>query len=794
MLDPFNRLFEASGFMPHGHCFLWTPSLLWSYVVSDSVIAASYYSIPFALWYFVSKRQDLPHRWVFVMFGVFVMACGTTHLFAIWNIWQPDYWADAGVKAFTAVMSAITAIMIWPLIPRALTIPSRQELKRVNQELQNELERRQQAEDKYLEVNRNLEERIARRTAELEFKNTVLSTQQEASLDAILLVDENERIISYNRQYVDLFRIPEELVRTGADEPVLQLVIEQAENPDQFLAKIRNLYEHKSEKNREEVQFKGGRTIDRYSAPVIGADGKYYGRVWYFRDITERKRAEEELQESEDKFRSIFEGALDGILLADADTKKFVIGNPMIYRMLGYSPEETTALGISDIHTERDLPHVTEQFEKLLRGEIQMSPDIPVKRKDGSVFYADIKAAPVRRGHKIYLLGIFRDITERRRSEQALLNVNRALRALSNCNEVLIHARDEAQLLHDMCRIIVEIAGYHLAWVGFAEHDAKKTVRPVAHAGYDEGFIERASITWADNKEGSGPAGMAIRTQKTWVIQDTLTDPTYAPWRNNAEKIGYGSVAAFPLASFGKVLGALCIYSSTTNGFEEEEVQLLGELADDLAFGIVTLRTRALEAQGAQRLLQSMEGTILAMGSIVEMRDPYTAGHQHRVSELSVAMAREMGLSESEVHGISLAATIHDLGKIQVPAEILAKPTKLTNNEYGIIKLHPQAGYDILKEIDFPWPIAQMVYQHHERIDGSGYPLGLKEPEILVGAKIMAVADTVEAMSSHRPYRPGFGIDKALEEIIKNRGRLYDARAVDSCVRLFKEERFTFPD
>jgi HD-GYP domain-containing protein (c-di-GMP phosphodiesterase class II) len=314
----------------------------------------------------------------------------------------------------------------------------------------------------------------------------------------------------------------------------------------------------------------------------------------------------------------------------------------------------------------------------------------------------------------------------------------------------------------------------------------------VAHAGYDDGYIERASISWVDNEQGRGPAGMAIRTRKPWVIQDALTDPAYELWRANAVKIGYGSVAGFPLVSAGKVLGALCIYSAKSNGFEKEEIRLLGELAGDLAFGIVTLRTRALEARGARRLAHSMEATIVAMGAVVEMRDPYTAGHQNRVSELCVAIAREMGLTEDEVHGIRLAAAIHDLGKIQVPAEILAKPSKLTDIEFSLIKAHSEAGYNVLKEIEFPWPIAQMVYQHHERIDGSGYPLGLKEAEIVIGSKIMAVADTVEAMVSHRPYRTGLGIDQALDEVTKNRGRLYDAAAVDACVKLFREKRFSF--
>jgi HD-GYP domain-containing protein (c-di-GMP phosphodiesterase class II) len=378
-------------------------------------------------------------------------------------------------------------------------------------------------------------------------------------------------------------------------------------------------------------------------------------------------------------------------------------------------------------------------------------------------------------------------------SRNEIFRLNRALRALSNCNAVMVHASDEPQMLRDMCRNIVEVAGYHLVWVGYAEHDANKTVRPVAHAGYDDGYMEQANISWADNKQGSGPAGIAIRTRRPCVIQDAQADPTYAPWRDNAVRIGYHSVVGFPLVSNGEVLGALCIYSSEATGFDAGELRLLGELADDLAFGIVALRTRAEEAQGAMRLTKSMGDTILALGAVVEMRDPYTAGHQRRVAELSVAIAREIGLTDNDVMGIEFAADIHDLGKIQVPAEILAKPSKLTNIEFSLIKTHPQAGYDILKNIDFPWPIAQMVYQHHERLDGSGYPQQLKDAAILIGARILAVADTVEAMASHRPYRPGLGIDAALAEITKNRGKVYDATVVDACVRLFDEKRFSFP-
>jgi PAS domain S-box-containing protein/putative nucleotidyltransferase with HDIG domain len=192
-----------------------------------------------------------------------------------------------------------------------------------------------------------------------------------------------------------------------------------------------------------------------------------------------------------------------------------------------------------------------------------------------------------------------------------------------------------------------------------------------------------------------------------------------------------------------------------------------------------------------ERLRRTLAGTIQAISTTIEMRDPYTAGHQRRVALLAEAIAREMKLPEAQVEGIRFAAEIHDIGKIYVPAEILSKPTKLTELEYTIIKTHPQAGYDILKNIEFPWPIAQIVLQHHERINGSGYPNALKNGEILLEAKILAVADVVEAMSSHRPYRPSFGLDKALEEIQLNRGRLYEPEVVDSCLRLFKEKRFS---
>jgi putative two-component system response regulator len=191
-----------------------------------------------------------------------------------------------------------------------------------------------------------------------------------------------------------------------------------------------------------------------------------------------------------------------------------------------------------------------------------------------------------------------------------------------------------------------------------------------------------------------------------------------------------------------------------------------------------------------EKLRKAMEGTIQVISSTVEMRDPYTAGHQRRVAALAGAIATQMGLPEDRIDELRMAGIIHDLGKIAVPAEILSKPGRITEAEFNMIKCHPQAGYDILKDIEFPWPIAQIILQHHERMDGSGYPQGLSGDDILMEARILAVADTVEAMASHRPYRPALGIDKALEEISKNKGILYDLEVADACIELFSEKCF----
>lgn len=255
----------------------------------------------------------------------------------------------------------------------------------------------------------------------------------------------------------------------------------------------------------------------------------------------------------------------------------------------------------------------------------------------------------------------------------------------------------------------------------------------------------------------------------------------------------------------GEVNGALLLRSLHYSVERLRIEQDLRQARDDLEIRVqertaeLALANAALKkmvkkvSKAGEAVRKAIQGVIHVVAQTIETRDPYTAGHQRGVANLAVAIARRLGLSEDRLEGLKLAATVHDLGKISIPAEILAKPSGLTEVEMGMIRIHPGAGYEILRKVEFPWPIAQMVLQHHERINGSGYPQGLQAPDILLEAKILGVADVVDAMCSHRPYRAALGISMALAEIRQNRGLLYDPAVVDACLEYFQEKLAAHP-
>ena len=515
------------------------------------------------------------------------------------------------------------------------------------------------------------------------------------------------------------------------------------------------------------------------------------------------------------------------------------------------------------------------------------------------------------------------DISEQKNAENELYRLTRILRATTLCNQALIHSTDEMELVQKICNIVVDIGGYRMAWIGYAEHDKEKRVRPIAQSGFEEGYLETVAISWDDSEFGRGPTGTAIRTGKPITSIDILHDPMMKPWRSEAIKHGYASSLSLPMKAGHDIFGALTIYSSHPGAFNAEEINLHITLADNLGYGITMLRTREAKQRSAADLRKSeerfrkmfeehsaiklvidpdtgnivdanksaadfygwsieklrtmriqeintlsseefvdrmhqvrlsgkkqflsqhiradgsirdvevftnaieiggkellfsiiqditekkaaeqkirdyvkqlegaMKSTLQAVANVVEAHDPYTAGHERRVGIIAADIAREMGWSEETCQTIQLIGLVHDIGKISVAGEILSKPGRLSTIEFELVKTHVENGYQILKDVEFPLPIAEIIREHHERMDGSGYPLGLKGENILPEARILAVADVLEAMASHRPYRASLGLEEAIREIETHRGSLFDADAVDAMLRLFREKGYHLP-
>ena len=550
--------------------------------------------------------------------------------------------------------------------------------------------------------------------------------------------------------------------------------------------------------------------FEQFSAEL----GKYYAVSAYrtaerqfaviFEDITERKRVEEMIRASRDVLRSIVENIPMRVFWKDANLR-YLGCNSLFAQDAGMTSPK-------DLYGKDDFQMAWRDQAELYRTDDRrvMDSDTPKLNYEepqttpggGTVWVRTSKVPLHDADGKVFgMVGIYDDITERRLAELTLANLNRTLRTLSSGNEVLVHARDEVSLLYDMCRTVVEQGGYRFAWFGLVEHDEEQHIRPVASAGFDEGYLESLHITWADIEHGQGPAGRAVRLGTPQITADVSTDTQFAPWREGAQQRGYASNIALPLKQEdGQVFGVFSIYAASPDAFDEAETRLLQELADGLAFGILSLRTQQernqyLEAnlESASRLKETLIDTIHAIALTVEKRDPYTAGHQSRVAELAVAMAGELGLDEDRIEGLRLGGMIHDIGKIYIPAEILNRPGRLSAPEFKMIKSHSEVGYDIIKNVKFPWPVAQMILQHHERLDGSGYPRGLKSDEIIIEARILAVADVLEAMSSHRPYRPGFGIDVTLAQLRQDAGAKLDPDIVAACEGLFWDKGFKLP-
>ena len=372
------------------------------------------------------------------------------------------------------------------------------------------------------------------------------------------------------------------------------------------------------------------------------------------------------------------------------------------------------------------------------------------------------------------VMAIYQDITQRRRETDELKRRGWALAALNRAHQALIHADSERALLHGVCAAITLDDMYPLVCIGWAEDGPEHPIRVVAAAGKAVDYATGLTVSWGDGPLGGGTAGQAIRGRATMVDNDFALSESFAPWRERAHAFGLHGLACVPLQTrFGQagqpVLGVLAVYAATPDAFGPDEIGLFEELADSLVPAVENRRMRvaynaSVKAQAAheRQLRQSMEDALMMIAGVVEQRDSYTAGHQRRVADLAVSIGRELGLPEEQLQGLYWAGIVHDLGKIRVPQEILSKPRELTEAEFAVVKDHPMIGYQLLKGISFPWPIADIVLQHHEAIDGSGYPAGLTGDQIRIESKILTVADVLESVSTDRPYHAAALVEECL--------------------------------
>jgi PAS domain S-box-containing protein len=481
---------------------------------------------------------------------------------------------------------------------------------------------------------------------------------------------------------------------------------------------------------------------------VIYSDGKPVGLRGAIVDISERKRAEEKLRESDERYKALFDGSLDLVYITDFEGR-FIDANVAALNRLGYTREEIPSLNFASLLSEDQLSSALKTLQDVREHGTEMAlMEFRLRHKNGSEVYVETHGSAIMsNGTPVAIQAIARDITERKRAEESLKASENKYRLLAdNVNDVIFVL--DMNLNYTYVSPSVKILrGYEPEEV--LKQPSFETLTP---SSWD---LAMRTLSGVMERKKSGSREIPI--SRTLQLEMRRKEGTTV-WTE--------------------------VKFSFIRDEDQRPVGILGVTRD------ITERKRAEEElqQTLESLRNAIGATIQVMVSAVETRDPYTAGHQLRSADLARAIATEMGLPQEKIDGIRMAGSIHDIGKLSIPAEILSKPKKLSEIEFSLIKEHAQKGYEMLKDVESPWPLAEMVYQHHERMDGSGYPRGLKGDDILMEARILAVADVVEAMASYRPYRPALGIDAALEEIEKNRVTLYDNNVVDACLKLFQEK------
>jgi PAS domain S-box-containing protein/putative nucleotidyltransferase with HDIG domain len=461
--------------------------------------------------------------------------------------------------------------------------------------------------------------------------------------------------------------------------------------------------------------------------------------------LAEVEAALHESHKQEARFRSVISTATDAIICADL-AGNVIVWNDAAENVFGFTPEDMINQSLTVILAppwdgifQTELQRVISTGRSEYLGK---TFEARGRKNNGQEFPAEVTVSLWEAKEESFLTLIIRDITERKEAEEEMLEFTSYLDKIINSLSDPIFVKDEKHRWVLMNNALCDFLGY-------------KQEELIGRSDFDFFPKEQAQVFWDKDEAVFG-------TGKENANQEQITNAN-------------GAVRT--------------IVTKKTLYIDKKGRKFLVGIIRD-----ITDQNKVGDSlkESYEKLQRTLIGTADALATALEKRDPYTAGHEKRVAQVACAIAAELGYAQDQIDGIRITAFLHDIGKIVVPAEILSKPSKLNEYEYSIVKTHPEVGYDILKGLEFPWPVAKIVLQHHERLNGSGYPNALSGADMLPEAKILAVADVVEAMVSHRPYRPAKTVDEALQEITQNRGLLYDPKVVDACVTVFREKHFTF--
>lgn len=505
------------------------------------------------------------------------------------------------------------------------------------------------------------------------------------------------------------------------------------------------------------------------------------------------------LHEAEEKYQALTEAAHEAVVSADRSgtVRSWNQHAEQVFgfsanEIVGQSLEKIMPMRFRDSHARGMQRYLDTGVARLMGKVIRLRG----RHRSGREIPLEASLSTWEQDGEIGFTGHLRDLSVQRMANRDELHSRRALISLSRCNAALLQSCSEQLLLDSICRLMVAEGGYPYVWIGYQNFNDGQSIQIMSQSGRRGNLLSDKDLTWTNGPRGGGPSSLAMRNTHTIVshyppLHEEQLDGSEAP-----HALGFLSCCAVPLRISGRPVGAITIYSDDNDSFAAHERVLLEDLACSLGHGIHAARTRnALKGELNQhlnrerKLRRSLSGTTKAIFRALESRDPETANHQQRVARLSVSIAREMHLDEECIDGISVSACLHDIGKLAVPLDLLSCKETLNEDQLDELHAHTSLGFGLLQGIDFPWEVAEVALQHHEQFDGGGYPRGLAGEEILLEARVVAVADFVDAIASPRQYRPARTIEKTLQLLESESGSRFDPNVVDACLSLFADKR-----